>query len=63
MEKVRQGEAVSIKAATWNSFVDAAQFVKEAKQNRAASGISAGSRTANRRPTTASPRSSSRACA
>ena len=42
MEKVRQGEAVSIKAATWNSFVDAAQFVKEAKQNRAASGISAG---------------------
>ena len=33
MEKVRSGEAVNIKASTWNAFVDAANFVKEAKRN------------------------------
>lgn len=42
MEKVRSGEAVNIKAATWNSFVDAANWVKEAKQNSVARGVSAG---------------------
>ena len=42
MEKVRTGEQVSIKAATWNAFVDAANFVKEARQNRSANGVSAG---------------------
>ena len=30
MEKVRSGEAVNIKAATWNAFVDAANWVKDA---------------------------------
>lgn len=33
MQKVRQGESVSIKASTWNSFIDAANFVKEARLN------------------------------
>ena len=42
MEKVRTGEQVSIKADTWNAFVDAANFVKEARQNRSANGVSAG---------------------
>ena len=42
MEKVRTGEQVSIKAATWNAFVDAANFVKEARQNRSANGVSSG---------------------
>ena len=42
MEKVRAGEAVSIKASTWNAFVDAANYVKEARQNRSAKGVSAG---------------------
>ena len=42
MEKVRSGEAVNIKAATWNAFVDAANWVKEAKQNTLGGGISSG---------------------
>ena len=42
MEKVRSGEAVSIKAATWNAFVDAANWVKEAKQNSLGVGIRSG---------------------
>ena len=42
MEKVRSGEAVNIKAATWNAFVDAANWVKEAKLHGAAKGVSAG---------------------
>ena len=42
MEKVRSGEAVSIRASTWNSFVDAANWVKEAKQNTHGGGVSSG---------------------
>lgn len=46
MEKVRSGEAVVIKASTWNSFVDAANFAKEQRQNQfgksVKSGVSAG---------------------
>ena len=42
MEKVRSGEAVSIKAATWNAFVDAANWVKEAKQNSLGAGARSG---------------------
>lgn len=42
MEKVRSGEAVNIKAATWNAFVDAANWVKEAKQNTLGGGIRSG---------------------
>ena len=33
MEKVRAGEAVAIRASTWNAFVDAANYVREARQN------------------------------
>ena len=42
MEKVRQGEQVVIKASTWNGFVDAANFVKDAKQNSLGVGIRSG---------------------
>lgn len=42
MEKVRSGEAVNIKASTWNAFVDAANWVKEARQNSSASGLKSG---------------------
>ncbi len=42
MEKVRQGEQVVIKASTWNGFVDAANWVKEAKQNSLGVGIKSG---------------------
>ena len=42
MEKVRQGEQVVIRASTWNGFVDAANFVKEAKQNSLGVGIRSG---------------------
>ena len=42
MEKVRSGEAVSIKASTWNSFVDAANFAKAARQNRLGDGLKSG---------------------
>ena len=42
MEKVRSGEAVSIKASTWNSFVDAANFAKTARQNRLGDGLKSG---------------------
>jgi len=42
MEKVRAGEAVSIKAATWNSFVDAAEFASRARRLVGAKGVDAG---------------------
>ena len=42
MEKVRQGEQVVIRASTWNGFVDAANWVKEAKQNSLGVGIKSG---------------------
>ncbi len=42
MEKVRQGEAVSIKAATWNSFVDAARWVAERRQSSGGKGLKSG---------------------
>ena len=42
MEKVRSGEAVAIKASTWNSFVDAANWVKEARQNTLGGGLKSG---------------------
>ena len=42
MEKVRAGEDVVIRASTWNAFVDAANYVKEVRQNRSAKGVSSG---------------------
>lgn len=46
MKKVHQGERVEIKASTWNSFIDAANFVKESRLNNwgspVKSGVSAG---------------------
>ena len=42
MEKVHQGESVVIKAATWNSFVDAAEFAKKAKSLVGSDGVFAG---------------------
>ena len=42
MEKVRSGEAVNIKASTWNAFVDAANWIKEAKQNSLGAGVRSG---------------------
>ena len=42
MEKVRQGEQVVIRASTWNGFVDAANFVKEAKHRSSGNGVSSG---------------------
>ena len=42
MEKVRAGEAVSIKASTWNAFVDAANYVREARQNSLGKGVKSG---------------------
>ena len=42
MEKVRAGETVAIKASTWNSFVDAAEFAKIAKRIVGSSAIASG---------------------
>lgn len=42
MEKVRQGQEVVIKASTWNGFVDAANYVKEAQRNTLGAGIRSG---------------------
>ena len=42
MEKVRSGEAVNIRASTWNAFVDAANWVREAKQNTLGAGVGSG---------------------
>jgi len=42
MEKVRQGEAVNIKAATWNSFLDAAEFARRARRLVGADAIPSG---------------------
>ena len=45
MEKVRSGESVTIKASTWNSFIDAANYVKEARQNQRGKGLKSGIQT------------------
>ena len=45
MEKVRSGETVTIRAATWNAFIDAANYVKEARQNQRAKGLKSGIQT------------------
>ena len=42
MEKVRQGEQVVIKASTWNGFVDAANWVKDVRQNSLGTGLKSG---------------------
>ena len=42
MEKVRAGESVEIAASTWNSFIDAANFVKEARLNSRGCGLRSG---------------------
>ena len=42
MEKVRSGEAVAIRASTWNAFIDAANYVKEARLKSGAKGVSSG---------------------
>ena len=42
MEKVHQGEAVSIKAATWNSFLDAADFARRARRLVGAQAVPSG---------------------
>ena len=39
MEKVRSGEQVRISAATWNAFIDAANYVKESRQNSHGKGL------------------------
>ena len=45
MEKVRSGESVTIKAATWNAFIDAANFTKEMRQNQRGKGLKSGIQT------------------
>ena len=45
MEKVRSGETVTIRAATWNAFIDAANYVKEARQNQRGKGLKSGIQT------------------
>ena len=42
MEKVRSGEPVNIKAATWNAFIDAANYTKEMRQNQRGKGLKSG---------------------
>ena len=42
MEKVRAGQAIEIKASTWNAFIDAAKFVKEAERNERGKGLKSG---------------------
>ena len=42
MEKVHQGEAVNIKAATWNSFLDAADFARRARRLVGAQAVPSG---------------------
>ena len=42
MEKVRSGDKVVIKAATWNAFIDAANFAKEQRQNQLGKGLKSG---------------------
>ena len=42
MEKVHQGEAVSIKAATWNSFLDEADFARRARRLVGAQAVPSG---------------------
>ena len=42
MEKVKAGDSVVITAATWNAFIDAANFVKDARQNRGGKGLRSG---------------------
>ena len=45
MEKVRSGETVTIRAATWNAFIDAANYVKEARQNQRGKSLKSGIQT------------------
>ena len=45
MEKVRSGEQVRISAATWNAFIDAANYVKESRQNSHGKGLKSGIQT------------------
>jgi len=42
MEKVRSGQPVVITAATWNSFIDAANFAKDQRQNQFGKGLRSG---------------------
>lgn len=42
MKKVRSGESLTIPAATWNAFIDAANWVKNQEENRNSRGISSG---------------------
>lgn len=42
MQKVRTGENLVIKASTWNAFIDAANFVKDERQNRIGKGLKSG---------------------
>ena len=42
MEKVRAGEQVAIRASTWNAFIDAANWVKEAQRNTLGGGVRSG---------------------
>jgi len=42
MEKVRSGEKVVIRAATWNAFVDAANFTQSMRQNQLGGGLKSG---------------------
>lgn len=42
MNKVQSGQPVEIKASTWNSFIDAAEFVKNLQSNQNALSIKSG---------------------
>lgn len=45
MEKVKTGDAVRIKASTWNAFVDTANYVQSARQNQTGCGLKSGVET------------------
>lgn len=42
MKKVQPGELLEIKASTWNSFIDAANFVKALQSNQGSSSLKSG---------------------
>jgi len=42
MEKVKAGDAVVIRASTWNAFIDAANFTQSMKQNQFGKGLKSG---------------------
>lgn len=42
MRKVRSGESITIKASTWNAFIDAANFTQSTKQNRLGGSLKSG---------------------